>query len=58
MSSTVVEQLAVTTGQHASKALPAPYHVHSWRPWMSLYGLRLRTQGAAEPEVLPVAHSS
>lgn len=51
MSSTFVEQLAVTTSQHASKALPAPYHVHSWRPWMSLYGLRLRTQGSAGPEV-------
>lgn len=54
MSSTIVEQLAATSSQHVSKAMPAPYHVHSWRPWMSLYGLRLRTQESAQPEVLPV----
>ncbi|DBB14460.1 TPA: hypothetical protein ACH3X3_004751 [Trebouxia sp. C0006] len=52
MSSTIVEQLAATSSQHVSKAMPAPYHVHSWRPWMSLYGLRLRTQESAQPEVV------
>ena len=48
MSSTLVEQFAVTSGRHASKAV---YHVHSWRPWMSMYGLRLRPRGAAQSEV-------
>ena len=52
MASTMVEQLAVTTGQHAGKAIAGPYHVHSWRPWMSLYGLRLKPRGTAQPEVL------
>lgn len=48
MSSTLVEQFAVTSGRHASQTV---YHVHSWRPWMSMYGLRLRPRGAAQPEV-------
>ena len=51
MSSALVEQLAVSTGQRAGNAITAPYHVHSWRPWMSLYGLRLRTQGSTQAEV-------
>ncbi|KAL3148629.1 hypothetical protein ABBQ38_014052 [Trebouxia sp. C0009 RCD-2024] len=48
MSSTLVEQFARTSGRHASQTV---YHVHSWRPWMSMYGLRLRPRGAAQSEV-------
>ena len=55
MSSTLVEQLAVTSGSHAGQTVSGIYHVHSWRPWMSMYGLRLRTQGTAQPEVRQVA---
>ena len=48
MSATLVEQLSVNTGHFGSNGL---YHVQSWRPWMSMYGLRLRTQGPAQAEV-------
>ena len=56
MSSTIVEQLAVNSGGHAGPTVSGLYHVHSWRPWMSMYGLRLRTQGTAQPEVRQVAN--
>lgn len=51
MSSTLVQQLPVTSGGHMGQTVAGHYHVHSWRPWMSMYGLRLRTQGTAQPEV-------
>lgn len=57
MSSTLVQQLPMTSGGRAGQTVTGLYHVHSWRPWMSMYGLRLRTQGSAQPalEVRQVA---
>ena len=49
MATTLVQQMPVTT--QASLAAPEAYHLHSWRPWMSLYGLRLRPRGSAQLEV-------
>ena len=49
MATTLVQQMPVTP--EASLAAPEAFHLHSWRPWMSLYGLRLRPRGAAHLEV-------
>ena len=56
MSTTLVEQVGLDTGHHASQSVSGSYHVHSWRPWMSLYGLRLRASGHAQSEVCQLLH--
>lgn len=52
MATTLVQQMPVTA--EASLG-PAAYHVQSYRPWMSLYGLRLKPQGSAQREVSPAS---
>lgn len=49
MAATLVQHLPVTT--EASITAPDVYPLHSWRPWMSLYGLRLKPQGSAQRQV-------
>lgn len=48
MAATLVQQMPVSVEGTASADA---YLLHSWRPWMSLYGLRLKSRASGQQDV-------